>query len=575
MTQLKPPIPEAIVDFYPFVKTALLMWLGVNTFLFGYTFYLYEYGEAYIYTRALLGSALAWSRASATCLNLNCFLILLPISRNLISFLRGSCNSCRSNIRRQLDKNIGFHQVVAYMIILQTVIHIIAHLFNIERYHESYSPAARNLLTRLSSIGTNSSESYLNPIRTYDTNPTKELLRSTAGVTGIIITVTLVLMATSSAQIIMRSFYEVFWFAHHLFIIFFIGLIIHGSGRIVRGQTSQSLQNHNVTYCRDHHEEWGDIPECPLPQFSGNEPVSWKWVLGPIFLYICERLIRFFRSQQKVVITKVIIHPSKVLELQMKKQGFKMKPGQYIFLHCPSISHFEWHPFTLTSASDEEHFSIHVKVLGDWTSALYDACGANLKGFREPWKMPRVAVDGPFGTASIDVFCYEVSVLIAAGIGVTPFASILKSIWFKYSHQTVMTKVRRVYFYWICRDTHSFEWFADLLHSLEMQMMKIGKSQFLSYHIFLTGWDDCQAAHIALHYGENEDVITGLKQKTFYGRPNWNNEFKYIADDNPGSSIGVFFCGPKDLSNVLHKMCNYYSSLNPHGVQFYYNKENI
>lgn len=40
-----------------------------------------------------------------------------------------------------------------------------------------------------------------------------------------------------------------------------------------------------------------------------------------------------------------------------------------------------------------------------------------------------MSVDGPFGTASIDIFKYEVGVCVAAGIGVTPFASILKSIW--------------------------------------------------------------------------------------------------------------------------------------------------
>ena len=40
-----------------------------------------------------------------------------------------------------------------------------------------------------------------------------------------------------------------------------------------------------------------------------------------------------------------------------------------------------------------------------------------------------VAVDGPFGTASEDIFTYEVDVLVAAGIGVTPFASVLKDTW--------------------------------------------------------------------------------------------------------------------------------------------------
>lgn len=32
---------------------------------------------------------------------------------------------------------------------------------------------------------------------------------------------------------------------------------------------------------------------------------TWKWVVGPMFLYLCERLVRIYRSHQKVVITKV------------------------------------------------------------------------------------------------------------------------------------------------------------------------------------------------------------------------------------------------------------------------------
>lgn len=57
----------------------------------------------------------------------------------------------------------------------------------------------------------------------------------------------------------------------------------------------------------------------------------------------------------------------------------------------------------------------------------------------------RVAIDGPFGTASEDVFRYQVVVLVGAGIGVTPFASILKSVWYKrIQNKDVFTKkVRR------------------------------------------------------------------------------------------------------------------------------------
>lgn len=55
-----------------------------------------------------------------------------------------------------------------------------------------------------------------------------------------------------------------------------------------------------------------------------------------------------------------------------------------------------------------------------------------------------MGVDGPFGTASEDVFDYEVSMLVGAGIGVTPFASILKSIWYKFKISNPNLRTRKV-----------------------------------------------------------------------------------------------------------------------------------
>ncbi|KAM4694909.1 NADPH oxidase 3 [Discoglossus pictus] len=555
--------------------TILVIWLGMNAYLFIDTFLWYEKADSYHYTRVILGSTLAWARASATCLNFNCMLILLPVSRNFVSFLRGTSTCCRGNLRRLLDKNITFHRLVGYMITLHAAIHIIAHLINIERYHMSQSKDAGGLCNMLSYIGNKSNESYLNPIRDYNTNVTKDVLVTIAGITGFAITLVLVLIITSSTELIRRSYYEVFYYTHNLSIVFFIGFVLHGAGRIVRGQTSQSMLLHNISYCEDHYYEWGETTQCPLPEFAGNKPVSWKWVVCPLILYTCERIIRFWRSKQEVVITKMIIHSSGVLELQMKKRGFKMEPGQYVYLQCPAVSQLEWHPFTLTSAPEEEFFSVHVRAVGDWTNGLFAAFGVENNMYMEPWQLPRLAVDGPFGSATTNVFNYQVSVCIAAGIGVTPFAAVLKSIWYKYCNPDTQMTLEKVYFYWICRDTHAFEWFADLLTSLEVQMAERGKSNFLSYHLFLTSWDDNQAAHIALHYDENLDVITGLRHKTFYGRPNWNKEFIHIAGNHSSDSIGVFFCGPKSLSKSLNKMCRLHSSSDPRGVHFHYNKESF
>ncbi|XP_069318912.1 cytochrome b-245 heavy chain isoform X2 [Eulemur rufifrons] len=485
---------------------------------------------------------------------------------------------CSTRVRRQLDRNLTFHKMVAWMIALHTAIHTIAHLFNVEWCVNARVGNSDPYSVALSKIGDRKNESYLNFVRDKIKNPEGGLyvaVTRLAGITGVVITLCLILIITSSTKTIRRSYFEVFWYTHHLFVIFFIGLAIHGAERIVRGQTAESLKEHNVEVCKQNITEWGKIKECPIPQFSGNPPMTWKWIVGPMFLYLCERLVRFWRSQQKVVITKVVTHPFKTIELQMKKKGFKMEVGQYIFVKCPKVSKLEWHPFTLTSAPEEDFFSIHIRIVGDWTEGLFNACGCDKQEFQDAWKLPKIAVDGPFGTASEDVFSYEVVMLVGAGIGVTPFASILKSVWYKYCNNATNLRLRKIYFYWLCRDTHAFEWFADLLQLLETQMQERNNADFLSYNIYLTGWDESQANHFAVHHDEEKDVITGLKQKTLYGRPNWDNEFKTIASQHPNTRIGVFLCGPEALAETLSKQCISNSESGPRGVHFIFNKENF
>ena len=78
--------------------------------------------------------------------------------------------------------------------------------------------------------------------------------------------------------------------------------------------------------------------------------------------------------------------------------------------------------------------------MGDFTGALAKACGCDFdkKGAEKDGGgkvigtsanpplnrvLPRIMVDGPFGSASEDFLNYETVLLVGAGIGVTPFAS--------------------------------------------------------------------------------------------------------------------------------------------------------
>ena len=61
------------------------------------------------------------------------------------------------------------------------------------------------------------------------------------------------------------------------------------------------------------------------------------WLVGGV-IWIVERILREVRSRHITYISKVIQHPSNVMELQIKKEKTTTRAGQYIFLSCPEVS---------------------------------------------------------------------------------------------------------------------------------------------------------------------------------------------------------------------------------------------
>jgi predicted ferric reductase len=170
--------------------------------------------------------------------------------------------------------------------------------------------------------------------------------------------------------------------------------------------------------------------------------------------------------------------------VQFIKNGFHSETGQYVWICCPEISVFEWHPFTLTSSPYDGFLSIHIRVVGDWTTAFGNRVGCNFdNNLGNPRQsLPYILVDGGYGNCSKQLFNYETIFLVGAGIGMAPYASILKSL--KSIQQTNLDtmKLKKVYFYWICRDKQAIQWFQDVLLSLEDGP----NNSFFDIRIFLT-----------------------------------------------------------------------------------------
>lgn len=267
----------------------------------------------------------------------------------------------------------------------------------------------------------------------------------------------------------------------------------------------------------------------------------------------------------------------------------RYKPGQWLFLNCPTVSNYQWHPFTITSCPYDPYISVHVRQVGDFTRAFADALGAGpaqakLYDDMDPMgmyeialqhgqEMPQIRIDGPYGAPAEDVFDNEIAVLIGTGIGVTPWAAILKNIWHMRMSPNPPKRLRRVEFIWICKDTSSFEWFQALLSSLEAQSMGSSESDksedFLRIHTYLTQKVDVDTANnIVLNsVGTDKDPLTELKSRTNFGRPDFGKLLCGMRDgiltrsymggleSSLRTDVGVYFCGPSVAARDIKKAC--------------------
>ena len=191
--------------------------------------------------------------------------------------------------------------------------------------------------------------------------------------------------------------------------------------------------------------------------------------------------------------------------------------------------------------------------------------------------MPPIRIDGPYGAPAEDVFDNEIAVLIGTGIGVTPWASVLKNIYNMRAGPNPPRRLKRVEFIWVTRSIESFEWFQTLLSSLEQQSAmaaeRSGGPEFLRIHTYLTQRvDQNTAANIYLNtVGNNLDPLTELRTKTQYGRPDFDRLFGAMRDGLMDQSymdvgeakltaatkcsVGVYICGPSAAAREIKSAC--------------------
>ncbi len=291
--------------------------------------------------------------------------------------------------------------------------------------------------------------------------------------------------------------------------------------------------------------------------FLLHVPGFWIWVAAPGLLFLAEKTHRLIQGAKSAEITTADALPSEVTRLRLARPDwFSYQPGEYVFLKHPDISSREWHPFTVTSnPEDRTMLELHVRSVGTWTSRLHDLALTPPEARPADWQ--RAYLDGPYGSPASDIFDSRIPVLIGAGIGVTPFASILRSILERRrGGQGTTLAMEKIYFIWLNRDQQSFEWFIHLMGQLEDDPATKG---IVDIRVYLTGLRaELTSASLTIamevfHQQTGRDLLTGLHAPTLLSRPDWQGVFRSIRDAHPNQPVDVFYCGPEGLSRILSR----------------------
>ncbi|OWM68863.1 hypothetical protein CDL15_Pgr025050 [Punica granatum] len=438
----------------------------------------------------IMGYCVCFAKGAAETLKFNMALILFPVCRRTLTKLR----STKISVVIPFDDNINFHKIIACAIATGAVIHALMHL--------------ACDLPRISSCSKQKFMTYLGPNFDYEQPSYMDLVRSVPGFTGIVITILMTFSFTLATHSFRRNViklpwrfhhlagFNAFWYTHHLLVVVCILLAMHGYFLFLT-------------------TDW-------------YAKTTWMYLIVPLLFYAGERVSAAWDERHhRVNIIKAIIYPGNVLALYMTKPlGFKYYSGMYMFLKCPNISGFEWHPFSITSAPGDDYLSVHIRTLGDWTTELKNQFAKvcelqekqqrsdsltrlETKAFPSNYnssqaRFPRILIKGPYGAPAQNYKKYDILLLIGLGIGATPFVSIIKDLLnqirphetvnvsgkrtnscyilekylFRYTHaltgviwQSQLSGANRkaaekAYFYWVTREQGSFEWFKGVMDDI-------------------------------------------------------------------------------------------------------------
>lgn len=228
-----------------------------------------------------------------------------------------------------------------------------------------------------------------------------------SGVSGVVITVSLLFVCVPMLFAKTSVRYEVRKMLHYFFVFFAVGLCFHA-------------------------------PTSAFP----NGGFSTIMFAGLIVWWILDYTYTFFFMTEKIESSLFHVVPTGVQLTMRVSDRFRRHEGGYCYVNFPWISKSEWHAFSLfENPSRPEERQIFIQKVGDWTTKLHTT-------LRRETSRP-VWVQGPYSSPFDSAVEYDNQILVAGGIGITPAVSVMRA------HKDT----RRTNLIWAVRDPHMLEFF--------------------------------------------------------------------------------------------------------------------
>ncbi|KAJ8584981.1 hypothetical protein M405DRAFT_936300 [Rhizopogon salebrosus TDB-379] len=328
---------------------------------------------------------------------------------------------------------------------------------------------------------------------------------------------------------------------------------------------------------------------------SANHGVYWIW---PSFIFwALDRFIRIvrlvvfnhsyfgFKSGSGTMDATTELLSDNIVRLRLcRPPHFHWSPGQTAYLIIPSVSTlpFEAHPFTIasfdssllsTAVPEDQSRSENneVQVLGSdapfWKELVFlvnvhEGFTKKLKEVAARKGQVKVFVDGPYGP-SPDLGCYDTSVLVAGGSGISytlpVFLNIIDCV------RKGKSSCRRVVFIWSIRGADYVQWIED---TLIKAVQLAPPSLKISIRIFITDPLSIAGSELSIsalsspvekkgapeHNVTKRDSLSSLLSlrgvKMEAGRPNLDALLKEEISSASGR-MSVSVCGSQGISRAV------------------------